>query len=128
MAWSLSLPLLTLLVLLIAEPGYGQEVFPPELPGAFDAAIRQMQFDTPTQIVGRLVTFDAYDDAIWIEWTQLYNGGRWLPVPPGMQFVVYPRDAGMMDFFRRLQPGAILHMTIRSDREGKRRVLELEGT
>src|SRR5437763_16458551 len=120
--------LLLALVLFIAEPGLAQEIPPLDLPEVFDTLSQQMLFDTPTRIEGRLLSFDTYDDAIWIEWTQFYNGTRWLPVPPEMQFIVYPRTAGMMEFFRVLKPGTLIRMTIQSERDGKRRVLELEGT
>lgn len=129
MSWPIGIPLLFALMLLISsESGHAQEVPPSELPGAFDVLIEQMQFYTPTRIEGRLLTLDTYDNAIWIEWIQFYNGRRWLLVPPEVQFIVYPRDPGMMEFFRTLKPGTILRMTIQSDHDGKRRILELEGT
>ena len=96
------------------------------LSGPFDSIIQQMQFDTPTRIAGRLVTFDTYEDAIWIEWTHQHDGELWRPVPPGMQFKLYPRDAGMMEFFRALAPGTTLRMIIQRDEEGRRRVLALD--
>ena len=115
-------------ILLYPFPGHAQEPPPVDVPDEFAAAIQQMRFDTPTRIAGRLLSFDSYDNAIWIEWTEVYFGRRWLFVPPDMRFIVYPRDTGMMDLFRRLRPGTILHMTIQMDERGKRRVLELEGT
>ncbi len=120
--------LLPMLMLLLAQPVRAQDSPPSELPGAFDAIVQQMRFDTPTRIAGRLLTFDPYDEAIWILWTHVYSGGRWLPVQTEMQFLVYPRDAGMMEFFRALKPGAALRMTIQKDKDGKRRVIELDGT
>lgn len=119
---------LLVLVLLVAEPGLSQEAPFLSPPPDLDVMVQQMQFDTPTRIAGRFLSFDPYDDAIWIEWTEVHNGRRWLPVPPERQFIVYPRDGGMMDFFRHLSPGVVLRMTVQTDHEGKRRVLALEGT
>lgn len=103
--------------------------FPPgEQPREFDPIIQKMKFDKPTRIAGRLLSFDGYEDAIWIEWTHMHDGSRWRPLPNEMQFKVVPRDPGMMDFFRALKPGATLHMTVQMDQDGNRRVLELEGT
>jgi len=45
-----------------------------------------------------------------------------------MMFKALPRDAGMMEFFRRLKPGTSLHMTVQQDSDGNRRILELEET
>jgi hypothetical protein len=103
--------------------------FPPEAPATgFDALVQQMKFEKPTRIVGRLLAFDTYDDAVWIEWTHRHDGSRWSPVGGEMQFVVYPRDPGMMAFFKKLKLGTTLHMTVQMDADGNRRVLELEGT
>jgi len=103
--------------------------FPPgEQPREFDPIIQKMKFDKPTRIAGRLLSFDGYEDAIWIEWTHMHDGSRWRPLPNEMQFKVVPRDPGMMDFFRALKLGATLHMTVQMDQDGNRRVLELEGT
>jgi hypothetical protein len=120
--------LLLALTLCFFHPLSAQEAPPSELPRAFEPTVEQMQFETPTRITGRLLSLDPYDEAIWIQWTQRYEGDRWLPVSTGMQFVIYPRDAGMMEFFRALKPGAPLRMTIQKDKDGKRRVLELDGT
>jgi hypothetical protein len=101
---------------------------PGEQPREFDSLIQQMKFEKPTRIVGRFFALDTYDDAIWIEWTHRHDGARWHPVQGELQFKVLPRDAGMMDFFKKLKPGATLHMTVQMDSDGNRRVLELEGT
>jgi hypothetical protein len=106
---------------------HAQESPPVEIPDEFIAITEQMQFYVPTRIAGRLLSFDTYDAAIWVEWTEVFSSGAWLRVPPEMQFIVYPRDRDMMDFFRRLIPGTVLRMTIQMDEKGKRRVLELEG-
>jgi hypothetical protein len=120
------------LVLILAGPiALAQEappVPPGEQPGGFDQIIQQMKFEKPTRIAGRLMAFDPYEDAIWIEWTHHHDGARWRAVPNEPQFKVLPRDAGMMTFFRALKPGATLHMTVQMDQDGNRRVLELEGT
>ena len=103
--------------------------FPPgEQPEEFDRIIQQMKFDKPTRIVGRLQSFDGYEDAIWIVWTHVHDGTRWrdLRNQSDMMFKVYPRDAGMMDFFRKLQLGTSLHLTVQMDADGNRRVLSLD--
>jgi hypothetical protein len=101
--------------------------FPPgDRPREFDPLIQQMKFEKPTRIVGRFLAFDTYDDAIWIEWTHRHDGQRWQTVQGEMQFIVYPRDAGMMEVFKKLKPGATLHMTVQMDPDGNRRVLSLD--
>lgn len=116
-----------LLALVLPPLLFAQEALPPDSSRPFDAIVEQMQFDAPTKIAGLLLTFDTYDQAIWLRWTHVYDRGRWLPVPTEMEFIVYPRDAGMMEFFRALKPGTALRMTIQKGQDGKRRVLELEG-
>lgn len=120
-----------LVLTLFGQSTLAQETLPVppgEQPREFDPIIQQMKFAKPTRIVGRLLSFDGYEDAIWIEWTHMHDGSRWRPVPNEMQFKVVPRDPGMMDFFRALKLGATLHMTVQMDQDGNRRVLELEGT
>jgi hypothetical protein len=102
---------------------------PGEQPEEFDRIIQQMKFDKPTRIVGRLQSFDGYEDAIWIVWTHVHDGRRWRDVQNEMMFKVLPRDTGMMDFFKKLTLGTSLHMTVQMDADGNRRVLSLdEGT
>src|SRR6059036_56700 len=50
---------------------------PGEQPEEFERIIQQMKFDKPTRIVGRLQSFDGYEDAIWIVWTHVHDGRRW---------------------------------------------------
>src|SRR5438093_11724125 len=101
---------------------------PGQQPGEFERIIQQMKFDKPTRIVGRLQSFDGYEDAIWIVWTHVHDGSRWrdLRNQSDMMFKVYPRDAGMMDFFRKLKLGTSLHLTVQMDADGNRRVLSLD--
>ncbi len=100
---------------------------PGEQPDEFDRIIQQMKFDKPTRIVGRLQAFDGYEDAIWIVWTHMHDGRRWRDIRNDeMMFKVFPRDAGMMDFFRKLKPGTSLHLTVQTDQDGNRRVLSLD--
>jgi hypothetical protein len=101
---------------------------PGEQPEEFDRIIQQMKFEKPTRIVGRLQSFDGYEDAIWIVWTHVHDGTRWrdLRNDNEMMFKVLPRNAGMMDFFRKLKPGTSLHMTVQMDADGNRRVLSLD--
>jgi hypothetical protein len=99
---------------------------PGEQPEEFDRIIQQMKFDKPTRIVGRLQSFDGYEDAIWIVWTHVHDGRRWRDVQNEMMFKVLPRDAGMMDFFRKLKLGMSVHMTVQMDQDGNRRILSLD--
>jgi hypothetical protein len=99
---------------------------PGEQPEEFERIIQQMKFDKPTRIVGRLQSFDGYEDAIWIVWTHVHDGRRWRDVQNEMMFKVLPRDAGMMDFFKKLKPGTSLHLTVQTDTDGNRRVLSLD--
>ena len=101
---------------------------PGEQPSEFERIIQQMKFEKPTRIVGRLQAIDGYEDAIWIVWTHVHDGTRWrdLRNQSDMMFKVFPRDAGMMDFFRKLKPGTSLHLTVQTDQDGNRRVLSLD--
>ncbi len=109
-------------------PAHAQEPPSAEVPDELTAISQLMEFTTPTRITGRLLAFDTYDDAIWIEWTEVFSGDRWMLVPFEMRLIVYPREPGMMDYFRHLTPGTVLRFTVQTDEKGKRRVLELEGT
>jgi hypothetical protein len=105
----------------------GGPAFPPgQQPEEFERIIQQMKFEQPTRIVGRLQSFDGYEDAIWIVWTHVHDGSRWRSVMQDMMFKVLPRDEGMMDFFRKLKPGTSLHLTVQMDADGNRRVLSLD--
>ena len=90
--------------------------------------MEHIQIQLATRIEGRLVTYDAYDEAIWVDYTRYYDGLSWHPVPYEAQLQVYARDPAMMEFFRSLPKGTILRMTIVIDEEGRRRVVALEGT
>jgi len=114
-----------MLFVLFGTCASAQEGPPPSL---FDEIIAQMKFEKPTRIAGRFRSVDGYEDAIWIEWTHLNDGAGWRAVRNEMMFKVLPRDAGMMEFFRRLKPGTSLHMTVQQDSDGNRRILELEET
>jgi hypothetical protein len=117
--------------LALAQEGGGPAFPPGEQPQEFEDVIQQMKFDKPTRIVGKLRSLDGYEDAIWIDWTHVYDGSRWrdLRDQREMMFKVLPRDADMMDFFRKLKPGTSLHMTVQMDADGNRRALSLdEGT
>jgi hypothetical protein len=101
---------------------------PAEQPSEFDRIIQQMKFEKPTRIVGRLQAIDGYEDAIWIVWTHVHDGTRWrdLRNQSDIMFKVFPRDTAMMDFFRKLQPGTSIHLTVQTDGDGNRRVLSLD--
>ncbi len=118
-------------LLLVGSLALAQEapLFPPgQQPEEFDRIIQQMKFDKPTRIVGRLQAIDGYEDAIWIVWTHVHDGTRWrdLRNQSDMMFKVFPRDAGMMDFFKKLKLGTSLHLTVQMDADGNRRVLSLD--
>ena len=121
----------SLALFLFASLAFAQEA-PPSPPGQqpeeFDRIIQQMKFEKPTRIVGRLQSLDGYEDAIWIVWTHVHDGSRWrdLRNQNDMMFKVFPRDAGMMDFFRKLKPGTSIHLTVQMDADGNRRVLSLD--
>ena len=110
------------------HPLQAQEIPPLEIPDPLQEFVQVLRFDAPTRIEGHLLTFDTYDDAIWIQWTQWFQNDRWVPVKNEAQLLLYPRDAAMMQLFRALKRGAPLRMTIQKDKDGKRRVIELEGT
>jgi hypothetical protein len=122
--------LLTLLPILVPSEmigtASGQEPLPPELQAPFNAIIQEMRFEKPTKIMGRLVAMDAYEKAIWIEWTYRHDGSRWIPLEAGRQFKVFPRNDGMMQYFRALKLGANLRLLIQADEDGNRRVLEID--
>ena len=118
-------------LLLVSAVALAQEgpLFPPgQQPAEFESVIQQMKFEKPTRIVGRLRSLDGYEDAIWIDWTHVHDGSQWrdLRNQREMMFKVLPRDAGMMDFFRKLKLGTSLHLTVQMDADGNRRVLSLD--
>jgi hypothetical protein len=118
--------LLLACTLALAQEGGGPAFPPGQQPEEFERIIQQMKFEKPTRIVGRLQSFDGYEDAIWIVWTHVHDGSRWRSVMQDMMFKVLPRDEGMMGFFRKLTPGTSLHMTVQMDADGNRRVLSLD--
>jgi len=122
------LALLILFTLLPAAGSAQEPLQPGDLPPEIEVPIAQMRFDHATRIEGRVLYLDTYDDALWIEWTAVHDGGRWLSVPEERQFVVYPANAEMMATFKALPKGTVLRMTVQRDKDGKRRVLFLEGT
>jgi hypothetical protein len=103
-----------------------QEPLPPELQAPFESIIQEMRFEKPTKIMGRLVAMDAYEKAIWVEWTYRHDGNRWIPLDDQRQFKVFPRNEGMMEYFRALKLGANLRLLIQADEDGNRRVLEID--
>jgi hypothetical protein len=56
----------------------------------------------------------------------VHDGRRWRDVQNEMMFKVLPRDAGMMDFFKKLKLGTSLHLTVQTDQDGNRRILSLD--
>jgi hypothetical protein len=104
-----------------------QEGPPTEYPREFDLIIQQMRFDQPTRIEGTFLIFDAYDDAVWIEWTGVYDGHAWRGVPDQHLLLLYPRDDEMLAFFRKVPKGTVLRMLIQRAPDNKRRILALEG-
>ena len=119
--------ILAFMFFILLGSGASAQESPPPTP-FFDEIIAQMKFEKPTRIAGRFRSLDGYEDAIWVEWTHLKEDTQWRPVRSEMMFKALPRDAGMMEFFRKLKPGTSLHMTVQQDPDGNRRILELEGT
>jgi hypothetical protein len=115
------------LLLALALPTLAQDSPPADESDVLGAIIRQMQFDAPARIEGRLRSLDPYDAAIWLEWTRLYAGRKWYLISAEPQIKLFARDPSMMAFFRRLDPGTLLRMTVQSGPDGKRLILELEG-
>ena len=122
------IPLLLAGSLALAQEGGGPAFPPGQQPAEFESVIQKMKFEKPTRIVGRLRSIDGYEDAIWIDWTHVHDGSRWrdLRNQDEMMFKVFPRDAGMMDFFKKLKLGTSLHLTVQMDADGNRRVLSLD--
>ena len=120
--------LLTGLLVIPLPIGAQEPSEPGALPPEIEIPIKQMRFDEATRIEGRFLYLDTYDEAIWIEWTGVHDGRQWHGVPDQRQFVVYPADAGMWATLKALPKGTVLRMTIKRDKDGKRRVLFLDGT
>lgn len=93
-----------------------------------ESALEHIQIQVATRIEGRLLSFDPYDDAIWVEYTRFYDGRRWRLVPFEAQLQLYARDTEMMTFFRSLPMGTMLRVTVFIGDDGKRRIVALEGT
>lgn len=124
---SRSVVLAGLLVLLPAS-GHPQEPLQPgDLPPEIEVPITQMRFDHATRIEGRVLYLDTYDDALWIAWLRVHDGRQWLSISDQRQFVVYPANPEMFATFKAFPKGTVIRMTIQRDRDGKRRVLFLEG-
>jgi hypothetical protein len=113
-------------VILLARPTIAQEALPPDLQAPFESIIQEMRFEHPTRIVVRLLMMDAYENAVWVEWTSRHDGANWVSVPGRRQFKLLPRNSGMMDYFRALKPGTSLKMTVQMDQDGNRRVIDLD--
>ena len=125
MRWPL---LLAGLLVVLPVAGHPQEPLQPgDLPPEIEVPITQMRFDHATRIEGRVLYLDTYDDAMWIEWLRVHDGRRWHSIPDERQFVVYPANKEMLASFKAFPKGTVLRMTIQRDRDGKRRVLFLEG-
>jgi len=119
---------LAALLIVLPRDGFTQEPLQPgDLPPEIEVPITQMRFDHATRIEGRVLYPDTYDDAIWIQWLRVHDGKRWHNISDDRQFVVYPADAGMWPTLKAFPKGTIIRMTIQRDRDGKRRVLFLEG-
>ncbi|HEY5626779.1 MAG TPA: hypothetical protein VIR79_02430 [Nitrospira sp.] len=115
-----------LLLTLITAPASSQNLPPADLPPEFAEPIKQMKFEKPTRIEGRVLYLDTYDDAIWIEWEKVFASGSWKAVPEGRQFIIYPRDRAMMDLFKTLPKGAPLRVIVQRGDDGKVRALSFD--
>ncbi len=126
MRWLL---LLSGLLIVLPVSGQPQEPLQPgDLPPEIEVPITQMRFDYATRIEGRVLYLDTYDDALWIEWLRVHDGRQWLSISDQRQFVVYPASPEMFAILKAFPKRTIIRMTIQRDRDGKRRVLFLEGT
>ena len=116
------------LLLVLPVTGTAQEPLQPgDLPPEIEIPIKQMRFDHATRIEGVFLYLDTYDDAIWIEWTAVHDSRRWHAIPDQRQFVVYPATPEMFLTFKAFPKGTVIRMTVQRDKDGKRRVLFLEG-
>ena len=106
---------------------FAQEI-PLEIAPEIQAMAREMEFVQATRIAGRLLMLDTYDNAIWVEWTEVFAQGRWQRVRPDRQFILYPAHGAMMELLRTLPKGTILRMTVQKGDDGKRTIVALEGT
>ena len=125
MRWSI---LFAGLLVMLPAPGSPQEPLQPgDLPPEIEIPIKQMRFDHATRIEAVFLYLDTYDDAMWIEWTAVHDGRRWHAIPDQRQFVVYPATPEMFVTFKAFSKGTVIRMTIQREKDGKRRVLFLEG-
>jgi hypothetical protein len=115
-----------LLFALTAAPVLSQNLPPADLPPEFAEPIRQMRFEKPTRIEGRLLYLDTYDEAIWIEWDKVFDGVSWVAIPEGRQFIVYPRDAAMMAIFKASPKGSPIRVIVQRGDDGKVRALSFD--
>ena len=116
-----------LLLVLPASVSAQDPLQPGDLPPEIEVPITQMRFDHPTRIEGRVLYPDTYDDAIWIEWLRVHDGKQWHNISDQRQFVIYPADDKMWPTLKAFPKGTVIRLTIQRDKDGKRRVLFLEG-
>ena len=107
-------------------PAWSQEPPSGGLLPDFEEALREMRFEAPTRIAGRVLYLDTYDPAVWIEWEKIFAHGSWHSVPEGRQFILYPRDDDMMALFKSLPRGSELRVLVQRGNDGKVRVLSLD--
>ncbi|MFM8540892.1 MAG: hypothetical protein ACKOBZ_05395 [Nitrospira sp.] len=120
--------LLPIIFVLLAVDGSAQEPLQPaDPPPEIEVPITQMRFDHPVRIEGRVLYPDTYDEAIWIQWLRVHDGKRWLSISDDRQFVVYPANEKMWPALKAFPAGTVIRLTIQRDKDGKRRVLFLEG-
>jgi hypothetical protein len=120
--------LMGLLLFLPAVVPAQEPLQPADPPPEIEIPITQMRFDHATRIEGRVLYLDTYDDALWIEWLRVHDGKRWHNISDQRQFVVYPADAEMWPALKAFPKGTVIRLTVQRDKDGKRRVLFLEGT
>jgi hypothetical protein len=122
------IPIAMLLLFQLGMVVQTEDPTPSQGPGMPDPTLDQLRFDVPTRVEGRFLLTDTYDEAIWLELTKVRAEQRWLLVPHTVQLLLYARDPSMMELFRKLPRGTALRLTIQTDQEGKRWIVELEGT
>ncbi len=106
--------------------GSAQGLPPADVPDEFRIPIEEMTFEQPTTIEARVLYLDTYDEALWVEWLQVQEKTGWRRVPDQRQFILYPRDAGMLAALKGLPKGTVIRLHVQRGPGGKRMILDLD--
>lgn len=118
--------LIEVVLLLAAISAQAQGLPPADIPPEIEVPIREMTFDDPTGIEGRVLYLDTYDEALWVEWVRVQDAQGWREVPGQRQFVLYPRDPAMMATLKQLPRDTLIRMRVQRGPGGKRIILSLD--